>query len=66
MCWNETVSLNTFIFSMGALLLIMYNNAYTKYKIEELNNNGEKMRRGILMGSTMSVKYINANWSHIL
>ena len=51
---------------MGALLLIMYNNAYTKYKIEELNNNGEKMRRGILMGSTMSVKYINANWSHIL
>ena len=38
MCWNETVSLNTFIFSMGALLLIMYNNAYTKYKIEELNN----------------------------
>jgi len=38
MCWNETVSLNTFLFSMGALLLIMYNNAYTKYKIEELNN----------------------------
>ena len=38
MCWNSEVSLNTFIFSMVVLLLLMYNNAYTKYKIKELNH----------------------------
>ena len=38
MCWNEHVSLNTFIFSIFVLLLIMYNNAYTQYKIQGLNN----------------------------
>ena len=38
MCWNEDVSLNTFIFSFFMLLLIAYNNTYTKYKIKELNN----------------------------
>ena len=39
MCWNETVSLNTFLFSSFVLLLIIYNNLFTKYKIQELNNN---------------------------
>lgn len=38
MCWNKQVSLNTFIFSFGILLLIIYNNNYTQYKIKELNN----------------------------
>jgi len=38
MCWNESVSLNTFLFSSFVLALIIYNNAYTKYKIQELNN----------------------------
>jgi len=38
MCWNEHVSLNTFLFSGFVLGLIIYNNAYTKYKIQELNN----------------------------
>lgn len=38
MCWNETVSLNTFLFSSFVLILIIYNNAFTKYKIQELNN----------------------------
>lgn len=38
MCWNESVSLNTFLFSSFVLLLIMYNNYYTKYKIDELNS----------------------------
>ena len=33
MCWNEHVSLNTFLFSFGVLLLVMYNDAYTPYKI---------------------------------
>ena len=38
MCWNESVSLNTFLFSSFVLLLVMYNNYYTKYKITELDN----------------------------
>jgi hypothetical protein len=38
MCWNQQVSLNTFLFSIFALLLIMYNNYYTQYKIVELHN----------------------------
>lgn len=39
MCWNESVSLNTFFFSSFVLALIIYNNSYTKYKIQELNYN---------------------------
>lgn len=35
MCWNETISLNTFIFSIATLVFIYYNNTYTKYKIKE-------------------------------
>jgi len=38
MCWNESVSLNTFLFSSFVLALIIYNNSFTKYKIQELNN----------------------------
>jgi hypothetical protein len=38
MCWNEHVSLNTFLFSSFVLLLIFYNNTYTQYKIEQFNN----------------------------
>jgi len=38
MCWNESVSLNTFLFSGFVILLITYNNAFTKYKIQVLNN----------------------------
>jgi len=38
MCWNENVSLNTFLFSSFVLVLIIYNNSFTQYKIEELNN----------------------------
>lgn len=38
MCWNKEVSLNTFLFSGFILLLIIYNNKYTKYKINELNH----------------------------
>ena len=38
MCWNQDVSLNTFVFSMGVLLLIIYNNAYTKYKIKHFTS----------------------------
>ena len=38
MCWNEEISLNTFVFSSFMLGLIIYNNAYTQYKIVEFNN----------------------------
>lgn len=38
MCWNQYVSLNTFIFSTVVLLLIVYNNKYSPYKFEEFNN----------------------------
>lgn len=38
MCWNQAVSLNTFLFSSFVLGLVIYNNAYTQYKIECLNN----------------------------
>jgi hypothetical protein len=37
MCWNEHVSLNTFLFSVGALALMVYNNAYTPYKVPGMN-----------------------------
>ena len=38
MCWNKDISLNTFLFSSFVLCLIIYNNAYTRYKIDNLNN----------------------------
>lgn len=38
MCWNEDVSLNTFLFSFFVLFLILYNNTFTKYKIKEFDN----------------------------
>ena len=38
MCWNKEISLNTFIFSSFVLGLIIYNNAYTQYKIVDINN----------------------------
>ena len=38
MCWNENVSLNTFLFSSFVLLLIFYNNTYTQYKIYHFNS----------------------------
>lgn len=38
MCWNAEVSLNTFAFSSFVLALIIYNNQFTKYKIQELND----------------------------
>ena len=38
MCWNENVSLNTFLFSGVVLLLILYNNTFTQYKIQIMHN----------------------------
>jgi hypothetical protein len=30
MCWNESVSINTFVFGIFVLLLIAFNNKYSK------------------------------------
>ena len=38
MCWNQYVSINTFIFGIFGLLLIFLNNKYSNYKIDVFNN----------------------------
>jgi len=38
MCWNAEISLNTFLFSSAILILIIYNNTYTQYKVNFFNN----------------------------
>ena len=38
MCWNKDISINTFCFSFFVLLLILYNNTYTQYKIQFFSN----------------------------
>lgn len=38
MCWNQNVSLNTFMFSFFVLLLIFYNNTFTQYKLSEFDS----------------------------
>jgi len=40
MCWNEHVSLNTFLFATFSLGMIYYNNEYTPYKIPEIHGWG--------------------------
>lgn len=34
MCWNQYVSINTFIFSIFVLILIAFNNKYSPYKLK--------------------------------
>jgi len=43
MCYNEQISLNTFLFSSFILGLIVYNNTYTQYKIPEISKYWEYM-----------------------
>jgi hypothetical protein len=38
MCWNQYVSINTFIFGIFGLLLIAFNNNYSNYKLEVFDN----------------------------
>ena len=38
MCWNEHVSMNTFLFSSFVLGLVLYNNLYSPYKINEIHS----------------------------
>jgi hypothetical protein len=38
MCWNQDISLNTFIFSCFSLLFIFLANSYSKYKLRAFDN----------------------------
>jgi hypothetical protein len=38
MCWNEDISLNTFLFACLALLFIFFTNSFTKYKTKTFDN----------------------------
>lgn len=40
MCWNESVSINTFLFGIFGLLIIYLNNRYSqdKYRLKEFDN----------------------------
>lgn len=38
MCWNQYVSINTFVFGIFGLLLIAFNNKYSNYKIDVFKN----------------------------
>jgi len=38
MCWNQYISLNTFLFSTFVLLLIAYNNNVSPYKINDFDS----------------------------
>jgi len=38
MCWNQYVSINTFVFGIFGLLLIFFNNKYSNYKIDFFKN----------------------------
>lgn len=38
MCWNQYVSINTFVFGIFGLLFIFFNNKYSNYKIDFFKN----------------------------
>lgn len=38
MCWNQYVSINTFVFGVFVLILISFNNRYSPYKIKFFEN----------------------------
>jgi hypothetical protein len=38
MCWNEHVSLNTFLFGIFVLVIVFINNRFSNYKIKEFLN----------------------------
>lgn len=38
MCWNQDISINTFIFACLALLFIFFTNTFTKYKTKTFDN----------------------------
>jgi hypothetical protein len=38
MCWNQYVSINTFVFGIFGLLFIFFNNTYSDYKLDFFKN----------------------------
>jgi hypothetical protein len=38
MCWNQYVSINTFMFGIFGLIIIFFNNTYSNYKIKFFKN----------------------------
>lgn len=38
MCWNQYVSINTFVFGIFGLIFIFFNNKYSEYKIDFFKN----------------------------
>ena len=38
MCWNQTVSINTFVFGLVVLLIVFINNKYSNNKIDFFTN----------------------------
>jgi len=40
MCWNQYVSINTFVFGIFTLILIFFNNLYSPYKLHEFKRFG--------------------------
>jgi hypothetical protein len=38
MCWNQDISLNTFLFACSALIFIYLASTYTKYKSDTFKN----------------------------
>jgi hypothetical protein len=38
MCWNPDISINTFVFSILAVIFIFWSNTFTKYKIRIFEN----------------------------
>lgn len=54
MCWNQHISLNTFLFSSFVLLLIAYNNNYTHYKIRYFDS----IWKYIFFGSFISMQLV--------
>lgn len=38
MCWNEDISINTFVFACLTLVFIFFTNTYTKYKTHTFDN----------------------------
>ena len=54
MCWNEYVSINTFVFGIFVLLLIAFNNKYSQYKIADFEN----PYLYFFIGSVISMQFI--------
>jgi hypothetical protein len=38
MCWNQDISINTFLFACLSLLFIFLTNKFTKYKTKTFDN----------------------------